>query len=617
MQTKYALVSGAFLVLFLAACTPAPQYKDYYVSVLGSDTTGSGTQAKPWRHIQYTIDHATVPGVSTTLRINLAKGLYNENIVINGKEVIITGAGSTSEAISSPASNPELTNQEVSVIVRQNDSDKYCYELKAVDVINGGDAKLENLNVFWGGVTATDSKLSLENVVVNNVLGLNPDVGCYGVKIINGNFSILNSRIETQEVGLADYGLHVIGSGGFFTNSYVGNGFDHAINITAFDVEIPTWEFLQNLPPPANIYISEAIIEGSYISYADGVRFEGPVNVVIRDTTITRATGGEAPHPTYNLPHAALDIKGSMFSEEMVADVGSQIRRIEVINVQMSGFDVGIGVNIATFELKVEDSNIQGLTYGVETMEYDDPIGSVFPTVDFGGGPLGSKGNNIFSNQPKYAYYHYAPYDVWACYNKWNVMTNQIDSLRILDKLDVPTFGRVQWNCSSSGAATSQSGLTIVTPTQTVTPQITTLVAIPLKNANCRLGNSASMFDIVDTLYQGQQYSAIGIGSDKQWVAFIGPVYGARCWVYFESLTLLLNDEETEPGDIPETYLPVLNYPPLPTPTFTPESEEPEEPETEPEPDRPQCSDGIDNDGDGLIDMADGRCLTPDGDFEG
>jgi hypothetical protein len=41
------------------------------------------------------------------------------------------------------------------------------------------------------------------------------------------------------------------------------------------------------------------------------------------------------------------------------------------------------------------------------------------------------------------------------------------------------------------------------------------------------------------------------------------------------------------------------------------------EPQEPPPPDLPACSDGIDNDGDGLIDMADGRCLTPDGDFEG
>jgi len=78
---------------------------------------------------------------------------------------------------------------------------------------------------------------------------------------------------------------------------------------------------------------------------------------------------------------------------------------------------------------------------------------------------------------------------------------------------------------------------------------------------------------------------------------------------------LLLNGEEINPNDVPETYLPIVPYPPLPTPTFTPA---PEEPELQgPPPDLPQCSDGIDNDGDGYIDMDDGRCLSPDGDFEG
>lgn len=39
-------------------------------------------------------------------------------------------------------------------------------------------------------------------------------------------------------------------------------------------------------------------------------------------------------------------------------------------------------------------------------------------------------------------------------------------------------------------------------------------------------------------------------------------------------------------------------------------------PPTTDTPDLPECSDGIDNDGDGLTDMADGRCTSPDDDSE-
>jgi hypothetical protein len=237
---------------------------------------------------------------------------------------------------------------------------------------------------------------------------------------------------------------------------------------------------------------------------------------------------------------------------------------------------------------------------------------SGYPTVDFGGGPLNSKGKNTFSNQPKYAFYNQdAPYLTFACFNNWNVSLNQIDPVRIFDKLDKTTLGRVFWECLTKGS-------TVVPPTPSsgeTNSGETPLIGIPLQNANCRLGNSASMFDIADTLYTGEQYTPVGRGPDNLWLAFIGPTYAARCWVFVDTLTLLVNGEETLPEDVPEDLLPVIPYPPRPTPTFTPEPEEPEP--LEPSPDLPACSDGIDNDGDGLIDMADGRCLTPNGDFEG
>ena len=45
------------------------------------------------------------------------------------------------------------------------------------------------------------------------------------------SFSIIDSRIVTQPDGYSDYGLIIVTSGGFFTNSYVGARFDHAINV--------------------------------------------------------------------------------------------------------------------------------------------------------------------------------------------------------------------------------------------------------------------------------------------------------------------------------------------------------------------------------------------------
>lgn len=274
-----ALISFA---LIAAGCTQAPTYNDYYVSVLGSNSTGNGSQSKPWRTIQYALDHASYSGFDKT-RINLAKGIYNENIVIQ-KPVIITGAGS-SETVSSNAGNPDLPNQQVSVISRQIPANLAPDDtVKSVDVNGAGEVTLENLNVFGGGVTSYDSDFSMQNVIVNGVTGF------YGVKVDHSSFSILNSKIVTQGGYYSDYGLFILASAGFFTNSYAGKGFDHVINIEPWADSDKVDQ--NNLPTPINIYITGATIEGSTVYYADGIAIRGPANVIIKNSKITR-TGGE------------------------------------------------------------------------------------------------------------------------------------------------------------------------------------------------------------------------------------------------------------------------------------------------------------------------------------
>lgn len=159
---------------------------------------------------------------------------------------------------------------------------------------------------------------------------------------------------------------------------------------------------------------------------------------------------------------------------------------------------------------------------------------------------------------------------------------------------------------SAPGApATNPAPAGTATPlaSQTFTPGATTLVAVPVQTVNCREGNS-SQYDIADTLFADTEYSPLGRGRDNLWVQFRGPVNPVRCWVYVENLTLLLNGQPTEIEDVPESLLPYLAYPPTATPS-----------PTSPRP--PQCSDGIDNDGDGYIDLQDTSCTDAKDDNEG
>lgn len=179
---------------------------------------------------------------------------------------------------------------------------------------------------------------------------------------------------------------------------------------------------------------------------------------------------------------------------------------------------------------------------------------------------------------------------------------------------------------ASTGGATPSNTVTAtpspsstMTPTEThtatATQAVVSLITMPIRNANCRLGPSASLFEIDDTLLMDTEYLPVAQGPDAMWLLFAGPISQNRCWVFVDNLELFCSDTPVEIADISPCTLAIANYPPLPTltptPTFTPEPDEPTD-----TPDLPQCSDGIDNDGDGDIDMKDGRCTSPNDDSE-
>lgn len=151
-------------------------------------------------------------------------------------------------------------------------------------------------------------------------------------------------------------------------------------------------------------------------------------------------------------------------------------------------------------------------------------------------------------------------------------------------------------------------------PAEPAPPQVTALpaelalMALPSQNANCRLGPSATYFDVVDTLFAGSEYTPQAQGPDGLWLLFTGPAYDGDCWALSQNLDLFCDTAPVELSDVSPCTLAVVAYPPLPTltptPTFTPE------------PPLPQCSDGLDNDGDGNTDMRDPQCSSTADDSE-
>jgi len=570
MTGKMKVIGGLIFVLLLVSCTGTPASNDYYVSIQGNDSIGNGSSGKPWRTIQYALDHAMPYGTST-VRINLAKGIYNENILID-HEVIIRGVGSSQTV--STGSNPLVPAQNVSVIVRQAPANVPWWEARSVYAINAGEVHLENLNIFGGLVVSENSDFSLDNVIVYGVSGWSPDHdGIYGVKVIDSSFSINNSRIQTHTNHFSDVGFHIMGSSGFINNTYLGNGFDHVINVQLEPSDKASKIDAYHLPIPMQIYITGVSIEGSTIYWADGIRIQAPANVVIQDSKITRAPGGQMVSSgiLHNPPYAGIEVSAYLVGGE------NEMRRVEILNNQISGFDVGIGINIETLELKAQGNTIQGITYGVQTF-YKAYSDTSYPTVDFGGGPLNSKGKNTFSNQPKYAYYNEsAPYLAWACYNYWNVPLNQVDPVRIFDKLDKPALGRVFWKCITKPSSTSVPPATLSSGTGS--GGSSSLWAFPKTNTNCREGNNSSLFGVVELLLANNEYVPVGRGQDNQWLQFEA-ADGRTCWAYIGSIRLVRGVDIVDIEDVPETILAVVPYPvvPGPTPTATPKEQSDEVP---------------------------------------
>lgn len=131
------------------------------------------------------------------------------------------------------------------------------------------------------------------------------------------------------------------------------------------------------------------------------------------------------------------------------------------------------------------------------------------------------------------------------------------------------------------------------TPTETSTPTPTSTLEGPctltaLVNLFCRAGPGRG-FEDLDSFLPGQTALVIGQSLDGNYWYVAGPNFGRTCTVPNDpQLVTLAGSCEERPR-----FTPVPTYTPTPTATSTP---------------APQCSDGIDNDGDGQTDLADREC---------
>jgi hypothetical protein len=551
-----ALIS-LIIILILSACGPTTSapYRDYYVSTTGTDASGRGTSSsRPWQTIQYAIDHADYSGTSR-VRINVAAGTYTENLTIDN-----TRAGGTLGAVNivGAGSGDPLSGSGLTVIIpatRPSDNKSPTHSISG-----GVRVELYDLTFQQSRLMATGGSLYMQNVWMVWTLGL------YAVRLRDvGVFNIVDCKFNTLANIRADYAIEIVNSVGTIRGGYFGDDFDHVIDIMLSGS--PTDGLLGDgyvyRSGASHVTIEGVTIHGSNTFYADGIRVSNRATAIIRDSSITRDPATAEPW----IPDSS---DGMAAGIDLLDPEGPGGSTVEISGNTISGFDVGIGLDIGGYRVKASGNDISALTDVVKTV-FSDPEFEATPIVDFGGGPLDSPGGNTFQDVGMYAVNHQTPYEVFACFNNWQVADSQIEN-RIHDQLDDPSAGPVYWEgregapCGTASEMQVAETPTLGTPqlveiftlTPSITPTSGPLIVKLTKNAFCRKG-PATVFGDVTGYEAGQELQVEGRNDDPNTWLLVRVPNGGTCWISYSLV---------EPIDL--TLLPVVPTPIPPSPTPPP-----------------------------------------------
>jgi hypothetical protein len=542
------LLISLVIILIISACGPSTgPYRDYYVSPSGTDASGRGTSSsRPWQTIQYALDHADYSGTSR-VRINVAAGTYTENLTIDNTRaggtlgaVNLVGAGPGSTVIV-PATRPSATR------------------LPTHSITGGVRVELYDLTFQSSRLLVTGSSLYMQNVQFTLTQGR------YAVRLRDATFNFVDCEFRTPFNIFSDYGIEIANSVGEIHGGYLGDYFDHVINIllsgAATDPVIGDGYTYRN--SASHVTVDGVTIHGSIVGYADGIRVSNRATATIRNSTITR-------DPATAEPFVSGSSDGMAAGIDLLDPQGSGGSRVEITGNTISGFDVGIGLDIGGYRVMASGNDISALTDVVRTQNFYE-TDEATPWVDFGGGPLGSPGGNTFHDVGAFAVNHQTPYEVFACFNDWQVADSQIEN-RIHDQLDDPSAGPVYWEgregapCGTASEMQVAETPTLGTPqlveiftlTPTITPTSGPLIVKLTKNAFCRKG-PATVFGDVTGYEAGTQLLVEGRNDDPNTWLLVRIPNGGTCWISYSLV---------EPIDL--TLLPIVPTPIPPSPTPPP-----------------------------------------------
>ena len=340
--------------------------------------------------------------------IHLATGRYAETLNIN-KNLTLAGSGTNNCVVYSSTNVPLVSIVGPATVTLSN------FE------INGGQYSAGYYNgTSFQGIVATNVNLVLDNMVVNQIIN-------YMVTVVDGSIAATNVALWTRDLLIqCDVGFELKGCSGTISGlTQDGGRIDHTININ---------------DTPANyssLSIENSRIRTSSLDYGNCIRTYANSNVRITNCYLYRAAGETVPaYPAFN--HSAISVNGYT---NTVVIVGNTISNVPWA-MYLYG-SPGLGGN----QILVESNNILNSPIGGIALD-----GMNYKGVDLGGGNLGSRGGNVFSESPAApATFRddvlftnssaYSSANIFALHNTWSNPTNK-ESV-IYDRLDNPNFGRL------------------------------------------------------------------------------------------------------------------------------------------------------------------------------
>ena len=122
----------------------------------------------------------------------------------------------------------------------------------------------------------------------------------------------------------------------------------------------------------------------------------------------------------------------------------------------------------------------------------------------------------------------------------------------------------------------------------------------PKQDSNCRASDYTASQNLA-TLFADQPATILAINPEGTHLRVLDPQFDIRCWVWVDLVDIIMGGEPVSP-EVAFGFLPKFNAPdPTPTPTEAPRATNTPTPSGS---GAPQCSDGVDNDGDGLTDYS-------------